>query len=77
MAVGAEQSAAVQRSPAGLRPRWQRRRTQAASIVAGASSGTVPGSGNARALNSRIARVCRSTASAMPGSTRRTGVTAW
>ncbi|RPK32306.1 hypothetical protein EES39_39005 [Streptomyces sp. ADI92-24] len=42
----------------------------------GASSGTTGGSGNARRLSSRIARFCRSTACAMPGSTW-DGTAAW
>ncbi|WP_158073138.1 hypothetical protein [Streptomyces kebangsaanensis] len=51
-------------------------------VLEPAPSGTVKlrrdgTSGNARALSARTAAVCRSTASAMAGSTRRGRVTSW
>ncbi|MFD7914742.1 hypothetical protein ACFV30_29160 [Streptomyces sp. NPDC059752] len=51
-------------------------RGRCCSMGAGASSATTTGSGNARRDSARIAAVCRSTAAAIPGSTRESGA-AW
>ncbi len=68
----AMRSAAAWEASASRR-RWAR----AVSSGFGPPSGSGSGSGETRRLSSRIAQVCRSTASEMAGSARRAGVTAW